>query len=50
VELNDLLDDLAATTKQEFVSMPAVVDGMDDLDVCAGQRVTATGAGWGHRR
>ena len=33
MDLNDLLDDLSATTKDEFTSMPEVVDGTDDLDV-----------------
>jgi hypothetical protein len=32
-DLSTLLDDLAATTKTEFASMPAVVDSTDDLDV-----------------
>lgn len=33
MDLNDLLDDLSSTTKDEFSSMPEVVDGTDDLDV-----------------
>ena len=33
MELNELLDDLSATTKDEFASMPEVVEGTDDLDV-----------------
>lgn len=33
MELDDLLKDLSATTKNEFSSMPEVVEGTDDLDV-----------------
>lgn len=33
MDLNALLDDLTSTTKDELASMPAVVDGTDDLDV-----------------
>lgn len=33
MELSDLLDDLMATTEEEFASMPEVVEGTDDLDV-----------------
>ena len=33
MDLNDLLDDLSSTTKDEFLSMPEVVEGTDDLDV-----------------
>jgi class 3 adenylate cyclase len=33
VNLQELLDDLASSTKEEFKSMPEVVDGGDDIDV-----------------
>lgn len=33
MDLNELLDGLTATTKDELASMPEVVDGSDDLDV-----------------
>lgn len=33
MDLKDLLEDLSSTTKDEFSSMPDVVDGGDDLDV-----------------
>lgn len=33
MDLSKMLEDLSATTKDEFASMPEVVDGTDDLDV-----------------
>lgn len=33
MDLNDLLDELEATTKDELSSMPRVIEGGDDLDV-----------------
>jgi hypothetical protein len=50
MDLQGLLDDLSATTKTEFASMPEVVDGGDDLGVVAADLRPSPGEGHGYGR